>query len=230
LLGPLVLALGLGLASLLAARPARGTVMVEVPLGEMVATADLVVRGTVVRTGTRVAIVDGALVPRTHTWLRVSERLRGERGAAAGALVEVVEAGGRWGAAAAGGEGFEETAGAPRYVAGEEVVVFLVAERGADGKAVRYRTHQMAQGKYRVVRLAREEPQALRELDDVAFLSWNADAHPSMSLPARAELQAAPSSRRPLGAFLDEIRRLAAAGTPVAPPDGKGLYRPEGQR
>jgi hypothetical protein len=51
-----------------------------------------------------------------------------------------------------------------------------------------------------------------------------------MSLPARAELQAAPSSRRLLGAFLDEIRRLAAAGSPVAPPDGKGLIRPEGQR
>src|SRR5690349_15411228 len=67
-------------ASLAVASTASATVMVEVPLDEMIQRADAIVRGTVVATRVRLDVRDGALEPQTFTTLRVTEWLAGHGG------------------------------------------------------------------------------------------------------------------------------------------------------
>lgn len=137
---------------------AGATVMIEIPLDELAATADVVVRGTVLRSGARLTVRDGELQPRTHTWVHVHEWVKGE----GPTVVEIVEVGG-----AAGGEVWS-VLGTPSYGVGEEVLVFLA--RTPDDRS-RFRTHQMVQGQFRVDRI-RGEPRVARDLEAVTFARW----------------------------------------------------------
>jgi hypothetical protein len=195
--------------------------MVELPIGELAAGADAIVRGQVVRTGTRVALVNGVIEPRTHTWIEVTSWLAGAR---ARRTIELWEPGGRYGGGAHGndgnennpggashGERWEETSGTPRYRVGDEVVVFLREDPERPG---RFRTHEMAQGKFRLLgapgglralapgKRARGVT-AVRDLDDVSFASWTSRG---MALEP-----AVPAVLLPLDDLLAQIRAGLAA-------------------
>lgn len=143
---------------------AHATVMVERSIDELAAEADAVVRGTVIRTGTRVRIVRGVIEPETHTWIKVHEWVRGEPGPGQDrTTVELREPGG------ASGDVTVSVSGVPAYEVGEDVMVFLRREglaRGTRGPA--WRTLEMVQGKLRVVADGRLE----RTFADVSLLRW----------------------------------------------------------
>lgn len=144
---------------------ARATVMVDLPLDDLILRADLVVRGRVVRTGIRVrAQQDPAapLQPRTHVWIEVQEVLAGQ--VPEGGVVHLWEPGGRYG-------GVQTTvAGTPHYERDENVLVFLTQDREQPGL---YRTLEMVQGKFHILpHVAGSERQAVRDMSDVAIARW----------------------------------------------------------
>ncbi len=138
-----------------------GTIMVEVPLDTLVVRADLAVRGTVLRTGTRVSIANSVLEPKTHVWIRVDEVLAGT---SVSSVVHVVEQGGRY-------EGVETVvSGSPRYAVGEEVVVFLTRIAGQE---IVYSTLEMTQGKFRIVKDAKSGDRLMvRDYTEVSLARW----------------------------------------------------------
>ena len=110
--------LALGLSACMAwlgASDASATVMVEVPLEQLVQRADAIVHGTVTRTGTRLEMRESGLEPQTLVTLRVHSWIAGE----GGETVTLRELGGTW---QGGGLRFE---GTPQYTVGEEVVVYV---------------------------------------------------------------------------------------------------------
>jgi hypothetical protein len=139
----------------------HGTIMVEVPLDALVVRAELAVRGTVLRTGSRVSITEGVLDPNTHVWIRVDEVLAGT---SPSPIVHLVEQGGRY-------EGVETVvSGSPRYTVGEEVVVFLTRMAG---KEAIYRTLEMTQGKFRIFKDAKSGEQLMaRDYSEVSVARW----------------------------------------------------------
>jgi hypothetical protein len=175
-------------AALAVASTASATVMVEVPLEEMIRNADVIVHGTVTRTGVRMAIEDGDMQPHTITTIEVDEWLAGE----GGETVQIRELGGEW---QGGGVHYE---GTPRYQVGEEVVVFL--ER-RDEAPRDLRTFAMVQGKF-VVRpgVPGVADTVSRDLSGIAFARW-ANGHQTVSAPGRQPAME-------LDAFLDHVRRV----------------------
>lgn len=147
------------------ATSAQATVMVELPLDDLIRHADLVIQGTVMRTGTRVhspRAAEALLEPRTHVWIKVNEVLAGD--APANGLVHLWEPGGRY------GDVQTTVAGAPHYERGESVVVFL--RRDPDNQGL-YRTLEMSQGKYKVLPNAVDGGRvAIRDLSDVSIVRW----------------------------------------------------------
>lgn len=145
-----------------AARPARATVMVELALEDMIRDADAVVRGVVERSAVRMDLRTGQLEPWTITRLRTNAWLKSSSRAPEGELVEIEELGGVWNG---GGSWID---GTPRYRANEEVVVLL--KRDAEGHL---RTLGMVQGKF-VVRRGAPGVQTLmvRDLSSVGFARW----------------------------------------------------------
>ena len=144
-------------------RSAQATIMVDVPMDDMIQESDLVIRGTVMRTGTRLARAAGELEPRTHTWIRVQEVFAGQPPASN--IVHVWEPGGTY-------QDVQVTvAGAPHYEVAEEVVVFLA--RDPEQPDV-YRTVEMTQGKYHVLPKSTSSASvmAVRDLSDVAMARW----------------------------------------------------------
>ncbi|MDZ4697363.1 MAG: hypothetical protein SGI86_19665 [Deltaproteobacteria bacterium] len=139
----------------------HGTIMVEVPLDTLLVRADLAVRGTVLRTGTRVSIREGVLDPKTHVWIRVDEVLAGT---SAPPVVHLIEEGGRY-------EGVETVvSGSPRYAAGEEVVVFLIR---IAGQADVFATLEMTQGKFRIVKDTKSGDRLMvRDYSEVSMARW----------------------------------------------------------
>jgi hypothetical protein len=139
----------------------HATIMVEVPLDALVLRADLAIRGTVVRTGTRVSIDDGVLVPKTHVWIRVDEVLAGKLPSP---VVHLIEQGGRY-------EGVETVvSGSARYQMGEEVVVFLTRLLGPNDV---YSTLEMTQGKFKVLTDANSGSRLMvRDYSEVSMARW----------------------------------------------------------
>jgi len=141
------------------AESARATVMVEVSLEDMARDADVIVRGTVTRTGVRMRFEEGRLEPYTSSELRISDWIAG----AGGERLVIRERGGEW---QGGGHWID---GTPQYRVGEEVVVFLRRD-AAEGS---YRTYAMAQGKFIVLRgVPGTSGQVRRDLEGMSFASW----------------------------------------------------------
>jgi hypothetical protein len=170
------------------ASTASATVMVEVPLEDLIQQADVIVHGTVVSTAVRLEMREGALEPQTITTIRVREWIAG----GGGDEVELRELGGVW---QGGGVRFD---GTPEYRAGEEVVVFL--ERRRD-EARDLRTLAMVQGKFEVRHGAPGVPSCvLRDLSGIAFARW-ADGQQTVSEPGE-------DPAMELETFLDFVRRV----------------------
>ena len=174
--------------TLATASTASATVMVEVPLEDLIQQADAIVHGTVVSTAVRLEMREGALEPQTITTIRVREWIAG----GGGEEVELRELGGVW---QGGGVRFD---GTPEYRAGEEVVVFL--ERRRD-EARDLRTLAMVQGKFEVRHGAPGVPSCvLRDLSGIAFARW-ADGQQTVSEPGE-------DPAMELETFLDFVRRV----------------------
>lgn len=183
--------LALGLSACMAwlgASDASATVMVEVPLEQLVQRADAIVHGTVTRTGTRLEMRESGLEPQTLVTLRVHSWIAGE----GGATVTLRELGGTW---QGGGLRFE---GTPQYTVGEEVVVFL--ERRAEAPHD-LRTLEMVQGKFSVRHGVPGVPSIVRrDLDGIAFARW-ADGRQTVQAPGE-------DPAMQLDAFLDFVRQV----------------------
>jgi hypothetical protein len=167
---------------------ASATVMVEVPLEDLIQQADAIVHGTVVRTAVRLEMREGALEPQTITTIRVREWIAG----GGGEEVELRELGGVW---QGGGVRFD---GTPEYHAGEEVVVFLERRRDEPRDL---RTLAMVQGKFEVRHGAPGVPSCvLRDLSGIAFARW-AEGQQTVSEPGD-------DPAMELETFLDFVRRV----------------------
>ena len=176
----------------IAGSTATATVMVEVPLPKLVAEADLVIHGRVVRTGTQlVRRPDGSLEPHSLTEIRALEVLKGDT--RTGAIVTVDEIGGQW---QGGGLRID---GTPGYSHGEEVVVFLEARMHG------YRTYAMAQGKFSVQHGVPGVPSvARRDLSSIAIADVGVDGTSVQPAAAEPVMQ--------LEALLARVRELSAEG------------------
>lgn len=168
---------------------AHATVMVAVPLEELVATSDAIVHARVARSGTRLVLGEtgpGSMTPHTLSELTVIEWLAGTDVDGDPQTVTVDEIGGTY---AGGGMAI---AGTPEFRVGEEVVVFLSR---ADG---RWRTRGMVQGLF-VVRpgVPGADTVVVRDTSDVGFAHW--DGGPMTVEHGTREEMA-------LGSFLDWIR------------------------
>ncbi len=167
---------------------AHATVMVEVPLEQLLAEADLVVHGRVVRTGVRLAPnAEGHLEPHTVSVVQLLEVLSG---APESAEVVIDELGGRT-------QGVEmRIVGTPEYRRGEQLVVFLRAL--GDGS---YRTIAMAQGHFEVLPgIGRAEAVVVRDTRAIAMASW---------VRGRMQLEHGQRAEMPLPSFLAYLRELA---------------------
>jgi hypothetical protein len=178
----------LAASSLALATTALATVMVEVPLDEMIQRADVIVRGTVVASRARLVMREGALEPQTFTTIRVAEWLAG----VGGDRVELRELGGTW---QGGGLRYD---GTPEYAVGEEVVVFLERRPEAPHDL---RTFAMVQGKFTVRPGVPGVPDSVsRDLSGVAFARWADGQQTVRAAPAEPAMA--------LETFLDHVRRV----------------------
>lgn len=149
-----------GLLALLSV-PAFATIMVEVPLEDMVADCQGVVRATVVHSGVQINMREGGTELTTISTLRVDEWLVGE----GDPRIRIREIGGE------NSRGGMRIAGTPRYQRGEEVIVVL--DRDADGHREYFRTYGLAQGKFTVLRGVPGMPAVvMRDADAVGFATW----------------------------------------------------------
>lgn len=179
------------LAALAIASSASATVMVEVPLEELVHRADAIVHGTVLSSRTRLEMRDGALEPQTLTTIRVHEWIAGS----GGETVTLRELGGTW---QGGGVRYD---GTPEYAPGEEVVVFLERRPFAPYDL---RTLEMVQGKFIVRHGVPGVPaQVLRDLSGVAFVRW-AEGRQTIERPGEPPVME-------LAAFLEYVRYVRGA-------------------
>ena len=153
-LAMLVLAWGLAV-------PAHATVMVEIPIEDLIRDADVIAHGTVVRAGTRLTQFDGRFEPHSIAELRVDDWLKGQTDD----VLEIDEIGGE---TPTFGTWIE---GTPRYARGQEVIVFL--RRLPNGS---FRTVGMAQGRFDVAHAISTTPGGTttvrRDTSALAFASW----------------------------------------------------------
>jgi hypothetical protein len=137
---------------------ARATVMVEIPLEDLIRDADAIVHGTVEQVGVRLVLDERGATPHTLTRLRVHEWLKG----GSGQWVAIDEIGGVM------PEGGLRIDGTPDYRRGEEVVVFL----RQIGRGL-YRTYGMAQGRFEVIHgVPGVDDSIERDTSALAFASW----------------------------------------------------------
>jgi hypothetical protein len=141
--------------------PAHATVMVEIPMEQLIADADVIAHGTVVRAGTRLEQFDGRFEPHAIAELHVTEWLKGQTDD----RLEIDEIGGD---TETYGTWIE---GTPRYGRGDEVIVFL--RRLPNGS---FRTVGMAQGRFDVVHTISATPGGTttvrRDMRALGFASW----------------------------------------------------------
>lgn len=203
-----LLTLGLTLGFLgLTAIPAHATVMVEIPIEQLVFDADAIVHASVARTGTQLETFDGHLEPHTIAELRVLGWIKGS-GAEQLAIDELggtVNGSGSW------------IDGTPRYREGEEVIVFL--RRLPSGA---YRTVGMEQGRFCIVhtvaltggeRVGRTLVE--RDTSTLAFAAW-----------VDGQMQVRDGGRSPsveydtfVGFLASVLEQLAVSTPPTEPSD-----------
>lgn len=138
---------------------AHATVMVEIPMEDLVRDADAIVLGTVERVGVRLQMdaAQRGMDPHTITTIRVESWLKGS----GDDRVTIDELGGVM------GELGLRIDGTPRYRTGERVVVFLHRVEG------RYRTLQMAQGAFEVLPGVPGAPSIVqRDLEAIGLARW----------------------------------------------------------
>jgi hypothetical protein len=171
------------------ASTAYATVMVEVPLDELIQRADTIVHGMVVQSSVRVAMTqNGTLEPQTITTIRPIEWIAGE----GGDTVTIRELGGAWQG------GVLRYEGTPDYRVGEEVIVFLERRPEAPHDL---RTMAMVQGKFVVRHGVPGVPASVaRDLEGIAFYRW-IDGQQRVSAPGR-------DPAMELGIFLEHVRRV----------------------
>lgn len=175
---------------------ASATVMVSIPLEDMVRDASAVVHARVIRSGSRIALEDHGR-PHTVTRLEVIEWLSGT----GGSQITIDEIGGSHPA------GELVITGTPVYRTGDEVVVFL---RSTD---VGYRTMGMIQGQFVVRHGVPGTPDTVvRDTRDIGLATW--EGGPMSVTEGGRESMA-------LDAFLTWIRD-AAAQLRVTTPDVSG--------
>lgn len=149
------------LGALLLGQPAKATVMVEVPMAQMVTKSVAIVRARVVASDVQLVIHEGGADPFTVTTLEVDEWLRGNG-------PERIHLRERGGETQAGGMWID---GTPAYAVGEEVLVFLEQDPIAPERF--YRTLHMVQGKFTVrYGVPGVETVVIRDTSSVAFASW----------------------------------------------------------
>lgn len=176
------------------ASPSSATVMIEVPLTELVRASDLIVVARVTASEARYAIdAERGREIHTFTELSVTEWLKGS----GPATVSLEEFGGE-----VNGVAFL-TSGTPTYAVGEEVVVFL--ERHPHGGS--HRTLAMAQGRFEIRRGVAGVPDRVqRDLEGISFARW-VDGQMTVGHPhGEAAVE--------LNVFLDTVRHLA--GPPMS--------------
>ncbi|MDD9935217.1 MAG: hypothetical protein OXT09_16520 [Myxococcales bacterium] len=171
-------------------RPADATVVRHLELEELVLHADAIVHGTVRRAGSQGA-APGNRLPHTVAQVAVHEWIAGD-GPTSTLLVR--EPG------AIAGDRRIALHGAPRYREGDEVVLFLVRDRGGH-----YRTLGMAQGCFFVEPQLQGPARVVRRLDELAFARTQIDGLQRIE-SARAELPAALPSLLALVRALAEYR------------------------
>lgn len=154
----LILALAL-LAPPLATPPvASATVMVPVPLEDMVRDATAIVHARVVRTGSRLVRDGDRTMPHTMTELEVIEWLSGSTGVT---RIQIDELGGTY---PGGGVAID---GTPTYRVGDEVVVFLRST------SMGFRTLAMVQGQFVVRHGVPGTPDVVvRDTTDIGLATW----------------------------------------------------------
>jgi hypothetical protein len=153
-------AVALAAVALLLASSASATVMVEVPIEDMVRDADAIAVGTVERVGVRLEMIDGVgAEPHTIVTLRVREWLKG----GGEDVVTIDEIGG------VTPQVSMAIAGTPEYHRGQEVVVFLRSV-GRD----RYRTFAMAQGHFEIQRgVPGVDDVVVRDTSELGLATWS---------------------------------------------------------
>lgn len=149
---------------------ALATVMVEVPLEDMIADADAIVMGRVSKSGVQLFVEPGkAATPFTVTEIAVDRWLKGS----GDATVKLREEGGRFSARSMQGAPVQREltiAGTPQYRLGEQVVVFLRRERGTAW----FRTYGMVQGKFSIRHGVPGVPAFVqRDMQAASFAHWN---------------------------------------------------------
>ncbi|MEM7605460.1 MAG: hypothetical protein AAF411_08885 [Myxococcota bacterium] len=191
----------LGLSLLLVSASAAATVMVRVPLEDMVRDSQGVVRGRVTQVGTQLVIRGASADPMTVSQIAVDEWIVGE----GGSQLRMREHGGSH------GRGGMAVAATPRYSVGEEVIIVLEADPESDGRY--HRTYAMAQGKFAVLRGVPGTPdRVVRDTREVGFARWVGGV---MSVE-EGEL-----SSVLLGTFLARVRAAARLGTGSGAPLGQ---------
>jgi hypothetical protein len=169
------------------ASTASATVMVELPLDELIQRADFIVRGTVVSSGVRMSMDRGGFDPETITVIRVSEWI----GSGSGETVQIRELGGVW---QGGGRRYD---GTPTYTVGEDVIVFLERRPEPPNDL---RTLAMVQGKFIVSHGAPGVPSSVaRDLAGIAFMQF-ANGRQTILAPRREPAME-------LSTFLEFVRR-----------------------
>jgi hypothetical protein len=175
-------------ALLFSASTARATVMVSMPLEDMVQGATAIVHARVARVGTRLALdAERGPMPHTVSELVVLEWLKGE----GGHQITVDELGGE-----VAGLGMA-IAGTPQYRVGDEVIIFLrTTEEGS------WRTLGMVQGQFVVRHGVPGTPdEVIRDTSSVGFATW--DGGPMSIVEGGRE-------SAELGAFLAWVRATVA--------------------
>lgn len=144
-------------AFVLAPRAVLATVMLEVPLPQMVEQADAIVLGRVLHTGTVLSAEPDGLMPWSVTTVGIERWLKGQ----GPDRITIEEKGGTW---------LEQGVwidGTPTYRTGEHVLLLL--RRVADRRHT-YRTFAMAQGKFNILPGARPEHTLLnRDLSQLSL-------------------------------------------------------------
>jgi len=146
-------------ALLFSASTAHATVMVSMPLDDMVQGATAIVHARVARVGTRLALdAERGPAPHTVSELVVLEWLKGE----GGRQIAIDELGGE-----VAGLGMA-IAGTPEYRVGDEVIVFL---RTTDDGS--WRTLGMVQGQFVVRHGVPGTPdEVIRDTTSIGFATW----------------------------------------------------------
>lgn len=165
---------------------ARATVLVEVPLDDMIFDAEAIVLGEVVDVGVQMVVrEDGRLEPWTVTTIRVEHWLKN----GAGSTVTLHERGGEW---QGGGMRID---GMPEYRVGERVLVFLWRD-----PLGRLRTYGMVQGKFVVRAGVPGVPTTVeRDVEAVGFAQWSGGQMTVTHLPRTV---------MPLDAMVARIRHV----------------------